>query len=232
MPALAQRKGIWPLKSVSGAADRMEDVMTRIFILAAIASGALVSCAHAPANGPYRPETKPEKKEFAFDRLDIYPDDVRANLTAYTNMPVAWAGVILSSDARDDDNGLTIGVDSTFEHHYFDWVQENGGKDLKLSLSPRGEGSFHVKWHMNKLKTDASFPNAQKYAKRGKLAIVYGTPLKLDDNGAVVLKYRYLRILDQDHFTTNQFDYGRLGEPFRVMHPEGKTNKVASASAR
>jgi hypothetical protein len=157
----------------------MEDVMLRIFILA-IASGVLVSCAHAPANGPYRPVNKHEKTEFSLDRLDIYPDDVRANISAYTNAPVAWAGVILGSDARDDDNGLTIAVDSIFEHHYFDWVQEDGGKHLKLSLSPRGEGVFHVKWRMKKLKVDASFPDSQKYAKRGKLAIVYGTPLKIN----------------------------------------------------
>jgi hypothetical protein len=202
--------------------------MIRNLALAVFAFSVLVSCV---ASGPYQPATRPEKIEFAHDRLDIYPDDVRNDPAAHAGAAVVWAGIIRSSDARELDQGSKIVVDSTFEHHYFDWVQDSKGGGLLLSLSPRGEGLFRARWYLNKTVYGASAHKAEKYAGVGKLAIVYGVPEKVDTNGTVVLKYRYLRIVGADYFTTNDLDYGRLGEePPRAI--PGKTNSPPlSASA-
>lgn len=196
--------------------------MIRTFVLAVMAFSVFAACATHHDNKPYQPATEPEQIEFAHDRLDVYPDDVRKNPDAYTNTPLVWAGIIRSSDAAEEDVGNKIAVNTVFEQHYFDWVQ-NGRwpHGIKLSLSARGEGLFRTQWKLNRTRIEGNAVAANKYAAPGKLAIVYGVPEKVEPDGTVVLKYRYLRIVDPDHFTTNEFDYGRLGEPFTVLHPKG-----------
>lgn len=200
--------------------------MIRIIVLALLAFNVLVSC--VSPNKPYQPLTRAERFEFTYDRLDVYPDDIRKHLDAHTNVPVVWTGIIVSTDAREEDVADKISAETVFEHHYFDWVQD--GSD-KLALSPRGEGRFSMKWRLDKKVPDATAHSVEKFAKKGRLAIVYGVPEKVEDDGTVVLKYRYLRIVDRDHFTTNDFDYGRLGDAFRVLKGECKTN-LASAQNR
>ena len=210
--------------------------MIRIFVLALFALNVLVSCVSSDSHvshvsgvsaEPYQPATKSEKIEFARDRLDVYPDDVRKDLAAHSGQAVVWAGIIRSTYAQEEDRGDKIGADTVFEQHYFDWVQNHGTGGITLSLSPRGEGLFRARWRLDKLGRESSAEGAEKYAAPGKLAIFYGVPEKVDTNGTVVLKYRYLRILDMDHFNTNEFDYGRLDESFCVLHPECKTNAPA-----
>jgi hypothetical protein len=198
--------------------------MIRIFVLAFFALSVVVSCVSHVYQGPYQPASTPEKIEFCYDRLDVYPDDIRKDLNAHTNVPVAWTGIILSTDAYEENTGDKIVADTVFEHHYFDWVQDGHGRGVKLSVSLRGEGLFRTSWHMNKTEIESSAANAEKFAAKGKLAIIYGMPESIDANGTVVLKYRYLRILDQAHFTTNDLDYGRMGDPIRVLHLSCKTN--------
>ena len=203
--------------------------MIRIFVLALFALN-VVSCASHVSNVPYQPATKPEKIEFAHDRLDIYPDDVRKDPANHTNATVVWAGIIRSTDAYEESDTSRIMADTVFEQHYFDWVQNGHGHGGKLSISPRGEGLFRARWHLDKKSEEASAENAEKYAGKGKLAIVYGVPETVETNGTVVLKYRYLRILDEDHFSMNEFDYGRGGESFCALHPDCKTNSPATKS--
>jgi hypothetical protein len=207
--------------------------MIRIFALAILTLTVSVSRA---GTGPYQPATKPEKIEFTHDRLDLYPNDFRKDPAGHAGAAVAWVGIIRSTDARELDTDSKIMMDSVFEHHYFDWVQDSKG-GLLLSVSPRGEGLFRAKWYTKKTDDDASAASAEKFARPGKLAIFYGVPEKIDTNGTVVLKYRYLRILGTDHFSTNEFDYGRLGEePLREIHPQlnatCKTNSPTTQSSQ
>jgi hypothetical protein len=125
--------------------------------------------------------------------------------------------VIRSTDAYEEDAGDKFRATTVFEHHYFDWVQDQGGHGVKLAVSPRGEGQFSVLWHLDKTTQNADAYTVQDYAKPGRLAIVYGVPEKVQADGTVVLKYRYLRVLRTKNFTTNEFDYGRTGEPFHVL---------------
>ena len=168
---------------------------------------------------PYLPATKAEKYEFSNDRVDLYPDDYRKDPGTDAGITVAWAGIIKSTDANERDNGSQIFADTVFEHHYFDWVQEKGAHGMELSVSPRGEGLFKMRWLMDKTGNDSSAYTAEDYAAPGKLAIVYGVPVKIEADGTIVMHYKYLRVVDQDHFNTNEFDYGRLGEPFHTLHP-------------
>jgi hypothetical protein len=45
-------------------------------------------------------------------------------------------------------------------------------------------------------------------------------PEKIDPDGTIVMHYKYLRIIDRDNFTTNEYDYGRMGEPFHTLPVE------------
>jgi hypothetical protein len=69
-----------------------------------------------------------------------------------------------------------------------------------LLISPRGEGQFRMRWHEPQ-GPDATENDAIKYATPGKLAIVYGTPESVDEDGTIVLRYHYIRILDPAHFS-------------------------------
>jgi hypothetical protein len=172
-------------------------------------------------NEIYRPASQPERLENERCILDVYPGDIRRNLDLYTNVGVGWAGIIQKTDAEVAPDGLIHAV-TTFEHHYFDWQEDRHLGRAQLSLSPRGEGLFRAEWVLRGTGRDADGAAAEKYASPGKLAIVYGVPERVE-NGTVVLKYRYLRVIGREHFNTNEFDYGRFGEPFRYIdNPPGK----------
>lgn len=181
----------------------------RYIALSLLSAGCLVSC--VSENQLYEPANKPETIEFKHARLDVNPDDVRKDIDHYTNTPVAWVGVIRSTDAIEEDFGGRIRTDTVFEHHYYDWVVDTDTGGIKLHVSPRGEGNFYARWRLHKDDNDASAYDAQRFAGPGKLAIVYGVPQSVDDDGTIVLNYRYLRILNHDQFSTNDLDYGRWG---------------------
>jgi len=181
-------------------------------ILPLLAAG-LVSCAK---DAPYHPVTKPEKIEYRNDRGDIYPEDVRKNLAYFSKVRVAWAGIIQSNNATEEDLDGKIRMETLFTHHYFDWTQDEHAHGVRLLISPRGEGVFRMRWHVSRKDPDASEADAMKYAAPGKLALVYGTPESIDDDGTIVLGYHYIRILGPGHFSATELDYGRLGESF---HP-------------
>jgi hypothetical protein len=196
--------------------------MIRILVVALCAVTVCVSCASHTSQGPrdhyvgnevYQPVTKPEQIEFSRDRLDVYPDDVRTNFAKYAGTGVVWAGIIRNTDISEPDDSDKIMADTIFEHHYFNGVQYNTGHGIKLFISPRGEGLFRTRWSLNRVGKEATAESAEKYARDGKLAIVYGVTTKVDPNGTVVLRYRYLRILGPDQFSTNELDYGRFGQP-------------------
>jgi hypothetical protein len=210
--------------------------MIRNFVVAFFALTVLASCASKDpnvsrdsrvGNRSYQPVTEPEKIEFARDRLDVYPDDVRKEAATYIGAGVVWAGIIRSTEAREESAGCKIVADTVFEHHYFNGVQNSDGHNVTLFVSPRGEGLFRVNWQLNKVGKDATAASAEKYAAEGKLALVYGVPEKVNADGTVVLKYRYLRILGANQFSTNTLDYGRFGERLRAIQSGCKAGSQA-----
>jgi hypothetical protein len=191
--------------------------MRRNLALAVFALALLAGFVSRAGNEAYQPVTKPEQIELSRDRVDVYPDDVRNYPATYMGVALVWAGIIRSTDARDAAQGDKIDAETVFEHHYFNGVQNNRGHGITLFVSPRGEGLFRVKWRLDKVGRDATAASAEAYAAPGKLALVYGVPQKVDPDGTVLLKYRYLRVLNTDQFSTNKFDYGRFGQPFRLI---------------
>jgi hypothetical protein len=212
-PQAAAVRGACLAEGGGGFADNYN--MNRAIILALLTAPLFVSC-ESVTNAPYEPDSKPEKIEYGRDVLDAYPGDVRTNLDAYANIGVAWAGIIQDTAVAPGPDGM-IYATTTFDHHYFDWQENRNDHGVLLCVSPRGEGPFRVKWELTRNDPEATSDDALKYAAPGKLAIVYGVPERLDD-GTVVLRYRYLRVLDPSHFTTNVYDYSRFGEPFRYIY--------------
>jgi len=205
---------------------KLDNIMMRHFALALFAASFLASC---ESNAPYEPVNRPEQIEFKRARLEVYPDDVRRDVDHYANTPVAWVGVIRSTDAQEDDYGGGITAETVFEHHYFDWEQDKDPSGVNLMVSPRGEGSFTCNWQLRKMASDASAYDAEKFAHNGKLAIVYGVPESVKPDGTIVLKYTYLRILGRAHFSTNYIDYGRLGE--ELYKPMGDNLKPSAQNS-
>ncbi len=189
--------------------------MNRAIVFTLLTVPVFVAC-QTVSNAPYEPASKPESMEYGRDVLDAYPGDVRSNLDAYTGVGVAWAGIIQDT-AIDSAHGGVVYATTTFDHHYFDWQENRDCHGVELSVSPRGEGLFRVEWEMTKYDPSSSDDDAVKYAAPGKLAIVYGVPERIED-GTVVLRYRFLRVLDPSHFSTNVFDYTRFGEPFTYIY--------------
>jgi hypothetical protein len=192
-------------------------------VLTVLAAGLLTACAY---NAPYRPANRPEKMEYGNDHKDVYPEDVRKDAALYAKVRVVWAGIIVTNDAVDDESGDKINMNTVFEHHYYDWlVNENAGSK-HLLISPRGEGRFRMHWQMNRRNAESSSADALQYAKPGSVAVVYGSPESLDDNGTIVMHYRSVRIFGPEHFTAKDLDYGRIGEPY---HPiEASTSGTAA----
>jgi hypothetical protein len=169
----------------------------------------------------YRAATLPESTEMKSDLLDVYPGDIRRNLELYTNAGVGWAGIIVRTEAHTGTDGMIHAV-TTFEHHYFDWQEDRRFGRVQLNLSPRGEGIFRMDWVLRGKDAEGGVEATENFASPGKLAIVYGVPEKVED-GTVVLRYRFLRMVDEGGFNTNRLDYGRFGEPFRYIdNPPGQ----------
>ncbi len=185
--------------------------MNRLIALLLGAVPFLFACA---TDVTYLAATRPENTEIIKDKLDIYPGDIRQNLDLYTNAGVGWAGIILHTDAETGKDGL-IHAKTTFEHHYFNWEEDRCFGEVQLNVSSHGEGLFCTDWVLRRNDPMAGSDAAESFASPGKLAIVYGVPEKVED-GTVVLRYRYLRVVDMDDYNIDRFDYGRFGEPF---HP-------------
>jgi hypothetical protein len=132
---------------------------------------------------------------------------------------VAWAGIVVSNDATEEEFGGKIRMDTVFEHHYFNWQQEKRAGGVMLRVSPLGEGRFRMSWRMDRSNPEATEADALNSAAPGKLAIVYGTPESVDSDGTIVLRYHYIRIFDPSQFTVGALDYGRAAVPAPTLKP-------------
>jgi hypothetical protein len=210
VPTLAQRTRLWQL-NININVNIEQHNMKPKFLLALLAAG-LTSCA---VDAPYHPANRAEKIEYRNDRPDVYPADVRKDLPYFSKVGVAWAGIIVTNNATDEDYTGKILMETLFQNRYYDWTQDDKACGAYLMVSPRGEGKFRMRWELNRIVQDANAIDALKYAAPGKLALVYGTPESVDPDGTIVLRYHYIRIFDTDHFAANVLDYGRIGESFR-----------------
>ncbi len=160
-----------------------------------------------PGSRDYRPISAWEQAEFEKAKRDVYPDDVRKDVTKYQSVVVAWPGIILQSEVHEREDNIEIVF--LLEHHYYDWIEDFSIQRARIFLSPRGEGLFQTSWYLRK---EANLSDARKAAAPGNLAIVYGIPERTEDS-IMILKSSYVRGIDKEWYTTDVLDYGREGEP-------------------
>ena len=160
-----------------------------ILILPSIAVAGCLSI--VPGSRPYTPADTAEKQLLSQARRDVFPDDVRANPDLYRATVVLWSSIVRKVDTSEGN------VTVVFEHHYWDFIEDYSARKAIAFLSPRGEGNFK-----------AAFPLGVKVTV-GDMALVYGTPDKVESDGTVVLAERSIRTLRQELYATDVWDYGR-----------------------
>ncbi|MFN8626382.1 MAG: hypothetical protein U0587_10450 [Candidatus Binatia bacterium] len=179
----------------------MRTVSSYLAIVVLVLSGCLGSRPYAPIPGPETIETAKASR-------DIYPDDVRRNLSAYGEAVVVWPGVILATKV-DILEGTCFQVTSTVAHHYYDWIEDFGMQKETIFLSPQGEGVFRVTWPLCPKAADVTAEEAARYAPPGSMAIVYGTPEFIEADDIVRLRYHYIRVIGKEWYRMDVFEYGR-----------------------
>lgn len=169
----------------------------------------LVGCPIGPYSRYYKPPS--DNESYAFERADrtIYPNDVRLDFSQYDSARVAWPGIILGTELTRTDSSLEAHL--RIEHHYYDWIEDFGTQQERIFLSPRGEGLFETQWDF-KPETDPAMIQGSV----GNMVIVYGIPAAVIDSVITVRAY-YVRVIDQQWFATDIFDYGRPGDSVKVL---------------
>ena len=162
-----------------------------------------------PGSRLYQPLPKWERQFFEKARRDIYPNDVRESPQAYKKTLVVWPGII-KSIKTDTENGSQI-TRFTIEHHYFDWIENQGIQREIYFLSPRGEGSFALAWPAD-TQEDKLF--ITQFAVDD-MIIAYGYPSMIKDDLIGLYPTQNIRAIKPKWYRTDVLDYGRPGEPVR-----------------
>jgi hypothetical protein len=164
----------------------------------------------APGSRAYRPQPQWEAKFAAQARRDVFPNDVRQKPDGFTNTLVAWTGVIGNIEYLPDPPRM---VRFYAVHHYFDWVEDISIQRERFFLSPRGEGAFAVQWI-------AQTPDDQKFVNQfavGDMLIAYGDPAVVRSNYIALNPAQNIRAIKPQWYRTDILDYGRPGEPSKIL---------------
>lgn len=163
-----------------------------------------------PGSRPYKPLPQWEAQFHAQAKRDVFPNDVRQHPEAYQETLVAWTGIIRQIEFVGEGQERRARI--TAEHHYFDWIEDFGTQTERFFLSPRGEGLFGVAW-------GADDEESQRFLAQfavGDLLVAYGVPSKIKGD-LVILLARNLRAIKPMWFRTDVLDYGRPGEPAKLL---------------
>jgi hypothetical protein len=147
----------------------------------------------------YHPENSREELLWAKARRDVFPEDVRRRIEAYRGELLVWPGIItlVHQDAGNQGPSSTLII----AHHYWDWVEQPGGRQERVWLSPRGEGFFQCARPLTE--------SAARADVRDELAVVYGYPERVLDNDIVHMRCVDLRRFHRSAYATDVLEYGR-----------------------
>lgn len=168
----------------------------------------LVNCSSS-----YRTLTEWEQREYQHSRFDIYPDDVKKNLSRFRNQQVAWTGIIEKAEIYENPDNMEVVL--RMEHHYFNWQTSPQNSKIRYHLSSRGEGFFQTNWF---LKKGADMAFIEKQFAPDNLAFVYGVPDTVI-NDDVILNCTYIRTVEPEIYDAEFYDYlpeGRQPEPPQI----------------
>lgn len=159
----------------------------------------------------YKPVSTWEQSVFDQSRFDVYPDDVRKNFDSFKDARLAWAGTI--DKVAIDRSVQPVLMHLVISHHYFTWHID--GTTRKYWLSPRGEGKFKTSWSM---RPEWDLDEMLKLIRQGDMVIVYGVPKRIEVNSDIDFgQASYIRQVPPAGFRTDVIDYGRPGEPTKVL---------------
>jgi len=164
-----------------------------------------------PGSRAYRPLPQWEATFAAQARRDVFPNDVRQKPGEFANTLVVWTGVITNIDIFNDGSSRVVRF--TVEHHYFDWIEDISIQHERFFLSPRGEGVFATAWR-------AESPTEQKFVAQfedGDMLVAYGFPSSIRGSVVGLDPAMNLRAIKPQWYRTDILDYGRPGEPSRIM---------------
>jgi hypothetical protein len=184
----------------------LEDTMRRLLPLTLLSLVLFSGC--FPHTKSYQPVSTWEKQNFEQANRNIFPDDVRTDLPKLPNIMLVWPGAVLESKFIEHTDQLEIQF--TLEHHYYDWLEDYSIQKEIIFPSPKGEGIFRTSWFMKK----ASAP--------GNLIIVYGKPKQINDDKSITLTSTYIRGIDKQWYRTDMLDYGRPGQPVKMLKAQPK----------
>lgn len=172
----------------------------------------LLLAALAGCTNQYKPVSDWERRVSSESRRDVYPNDVRKDPAAYGNVVVAWAGTLRDAEIIDDPEHPYVIL--LVEHHYYDWLEDHSTQRQVYFLSPRGEGLFRCTWGFKK---DWDREAMRKLITNGDMMVVYGTPQPTSGETIELGRARYVREIPQRLVATDVLDYGRPGEPSRIL---------------
>lgn len=189
--------------------DAIQSAAARRRACAALSLAALLllpGCFATASPRAYGPQDADEEQIFRLARRDIFPRDVRNDVASYRSLLLLWSGIIVDSHVQHYPDGDFLEL--LIEHHYWDWTEnysDGAGRNGAASvfLSPRGEGFFGCSFPVTESNTPSSTAQVQE------MAIVYGVPDRVTDDGIVVLDCAVLRSLKKEYYTTDVRNYGR-----------------------
>lgn len=155
----------------------------------------------------YTPHSEQERAEFEKANRNVYPDDIRQDISQYKNTTIAWAGIIREVTTTDEKDHMEMIF--LIEHHYYDWIEDIGTAYGTHWLSPRGEGNFKAKIGFAK----DELAIREKWGAIKNMVIVYGTPHMVDNDGVIYINTAIVFFAGRN-YTTRMLNYGRSEQPF------------------
>jgi hypothetical protein len=170
----------------------------------------------APQSGPYKPVSDRERESYRRASRTIYPTDILEQPDKYHDSLIVWAALVDSAQDVQAPSGVAVFLFAG--HRYFDWIEDRGPRGERFFLSPRGEGTFLLALPVANM-LEAS--KARQYYRAKTMIVAYGYARVVERSGTrlVQLLVTYVQPYPQTVYRQDVLDYGRRGEPIKVLRP-------------
>ena len=166
----------------------------------------------AGCTSSYKPVSEWEQRVREASTIDVYPGDVRSDLEGYRSRQVAWAGVITRVSIDETAQPPLMHLD--LDHKFFSWAED--ATTRQFWLSPRGEGTFSTSWPMQE---GWDLDEMLRLIETADMMIAYGTAKSVSADGRIQLgQAAYVRHIPKAGFRMDRIEYGRPGEPTKILH--------------
>jgi hypothetical protein len=153
----------------------------------------------APGSKPWAPRSPEGRELYRAARRDVWPSQVRTAPENYRDVTVVWSGLVKERELSADRQQLRV----VLEHHYWDFIEDDGLQREKYFLSPRGEGEFSFE------EPNSPQVHDPAYLPVGAMAVIFGKPRAVSADGDVQLELAWTITFPPHSFATDFWDYGR-----------------------